>query len=329
MTSPELRKNGKYRHPISKTEAIPSVNAIIEAVTGRPWLKNWAAKETRLAAAEHRDADGPDEEWLGAVAATARDRMTAAADRGSNVHNALETVIGDSLANGINYRDAYSGLDADAWTPLTAEARPYIEAGIDFLEQWRFEATWVERTVFGGDDYAGTPDLLGRTHRGLTLVDWKTGQKIDTRDTSLQLTAYAEADHSVHRRSSRAKWKIETLPDIDLLLVVHLRTDGNYVAHEIEPAPKAWQHSLELYRSEFRSRVLNPPRHEWLKQRIAELEPAALEALARRWPAGVPTFKQTTAQNEPQLDAIERTLDGIDQDHDVPFGAKKLLAPAI
>lgn len=63
-------------------------------------------------------------------------------------------------------------------------------------------------------------------------------------------------------------------------------------------------------------------RVEWLRQRAALIlaHEKAKDTLLRRWPEGVPTFKQGghTADHAALIEAV---LDGVEADHELPFGA--------
>lgn len=64
-------------------------------------------------------------------------------------------------------------------------------------------------------------------------------------------------------------------------------------------------------------------RVEWARNRaknIITYSPAAMETLARRWPEGVPTFKQTDDFSVEQLDQIVEVLTAIEAEHGMPFG---------
>lgn len=106
-----------------------------------------------------------------------------AADRGTVVHGVAEKV---TRGEAVEVDDLHAG---------------YVEAAVQFLNDFGVIPKVVERPHFHDKHkWAGTPDLIGEITLGalagaLAVIDWKTSDSGIWPETSLQLSAYANATH--------------------------------------------------------------------------------------------------------------------------------------
>lgn len=92
------------------------------------------------------------------------------------------------------------------------------------------------------------------------------------------------------------------------------------------PVPLSVDQAIETIKEVFPGAIVlaDEARTTWVFERTKTLirhSTTAAEALARRWPENVPTFKTTLNFSDEQLDAIIGVLDQIEAEHGVPFGA--------
>jgi len=142
--------------------------------------------------------------------------LQAAAHRGTAVHKAL------------HYYDD-GELDESTIDPMIL---PYVEAGIRFYAESRFEVAHVEQRVVNLTHYyAGTLDRTGAFPDGsVAVLDWKTGILVPGH--GLQLAAYAGCMD--HPRKYRR-------------IAVQLKDDGTY---RIEEYPmKDFERDFRLFLS--------------------------------------------------------------------------------
>lgn len=124
---------------------------------------------------------------LSEYAGIPRHILDAAAERGNNVHKAVELYLWDML-------------DEDS---LAEEYRPYLEAFKKFQQETGFEAAFIEERVYHRDlMYAGTIDLggtlppRGRMKKSkFALIDIKTTFRL-MQSVGPQIAAYFEAWNS-------------------------------------------------------------------------------------------------------------------------------------
>jgi hypothetical protein len=213
MTTPKVDtiKRGDsrfYVHPDTGTKA-PGVTSIINMLP-KPFLTRWAAKATAEYAVENVGAivqlvlADP----VGAVAllkgAPWRD-TTQAADTGTAVHELFER-----LANGENIRR------------VQPELEPYLSHFHEFLAEFKPTFLYQEETVWSEQhNYAGSFDALMEVDGQLLWTDYKTTRSGVHAEVSLQLSAYAHADHILQGDGSQLP-----LPQSDQGVVLHVRPEG-------------------------------------------------------------------------------------------------------
>ena len=134
-------------------------------------------------------------------------RMRAAGDRGTEVHAHMER-----LARGEPVSEVFKFV--------SPTAKPYVEAGLKFLDEWQPEFKSVETTCYSlTHTYAGTKDAtVYIPSLGIDgVMDWKTGSSV-TADVGLQLVAYDRAEFTLDQQGNRVP-----LTPTGNGLVVHLR----------------------------------------------------------------------------------------------------------
>ena len=179
----------------------------------------------------------------------------------------------------------------------------------------------------------------------LRVLDLKTGSSAMNypHAVACQLALYAQAPLMAELDGDGgATEKFRRMPEVDLDvgLVVHMPSETEAVVYEVDIAA-GWQTVCKV--------IL--PTIEWRKRKAADLvnvageatvdtslvvpllrsyvlrrlqwlrenHPAALEVVARRWPADMPTLKQSDAHSEEQLDAILALLTSAEAQHRIPF----------
>lgn len=115
--------------------------------------------------------------------------LTAAGNRGSRIHAAIESFIkGDEIKHDAQFPDSYGNM-----AELTADEYRALVKFADWDALTRPEYLVTEKTVvskiFG---YAGTLDCLARIGGKLYVIDWKTGKSVYT-SYFLQVSALKQA----------------------------------------------------------------------------------------------------------------------------------------
>ena len=176
--------NGKERdttlRDARKLNLLPSVTEIINVID-KPALTNWKLKQVTRAAWVFGDTQDYNlDEYHGAVMADAFEDSTNARDRGSEIHNCLELILGGNPIAKRNYPDDIYQVADTAYSKL-----------IDYCETAKFEP---EKIVVG-NGYAGMVDA----HNDDFVIDWKTKDIDDVTkrmawdEQAMQLAAYQHA----------------------------------------------------------------------------------------------------------------------------------------
>ena len=184
----------------------PGVTTVID-VLDKPALRNWYAEQAAKRAVDEWDRlqTMTVSERLEFIRYGARDKVTAAALRGTEIHT-----LGEKVAHGgdVEVPPAHVG-------PVTAYAR--------FLDKWGIEViaseTPLANITYG---YGGTADLwckIGARDDAVALVDVKTGKGVYS-ETGLQLAAYRFSELIQPEKGV----EIAT-PTVDLVYVAHVLTD--------------------------------------------------------------------------------------------------------
>lgn len=176
-------------------EKIAGVTSVID-VLDKPALRQWYAKTAAERAVNEWDriAEMPVAERLSYIQYGARDRVTAAALRGNEIHD-----LGEKLSR---------GEEVD----VPAEHRGPVEAYARFLDKWDIEVLATETPLCHTKHrYGGTADLwctVGKLDGATFLGDIKTGSGVYN-EVGLQLAAYRFADLVQVDGEDRAAFEVE------------------------------------------------------------------------------------------------------------------------
>lgn len=272
--------------------------------------------------------------------AAANDRaLKQAADRGTNVHDALAAHI----------------LGQDE-LELTAEEQGYYAAGRRFLDDWTPTFVAVELVVYVDDlEVAGTCDWIAQIdmpgHGPVVILgDWKTrgnGRHGAYPEEAAQLGIYSLATRGVVDADT-----VVDLPPVEQLAIVSLVEDGSYGFYPIDVAlgRSAATHMVATYRGvqlleQIGKQAIGTPvvtepaqttladdlalstRIVWLRKRIEALTPAARLEASKTWPDGAPR-KAAAICSHTEIDDIAACLDRVEAAHQIPFGPSDPATPA-
>ena len=193
----------------------------VTSITGtlpKGWAIPWASKLTAEYAVENWDALSKmtKRERFDLIKGATNRKRDDAADRGTVVHNAIESYLGHTAPD----------------PHMTMDECQCVASAIEFLTARKSEVLGVEVTVFSElHGYAGTVDLWDSVDGESWLLDWKTSGAIYP-EYGIQLTAYQHAEWAIVDKVEigRDKWVgklIEWGPHVvPNLGVVHVQPDG-------------------------------------------------------------------------------------------------------
>jgi hypothetical protein len=207
----------------------PGVTTVTK-VLDAPALTNWKLNQVALSAIENAERLVADREAGKADAAVKylTTPSTAAMDRGSRIHGAIESILRRETPT-IDPRDAGAIAGARAWLN-----QQRVEHGLRAIE---VEAYLLNPTI----GYGGTLDLIAELDGEVWLLDWKTGNSVATpdgnvyRDHRLQLAAYAHAEF-LAKVGDPTRYP---LPAITRFGIVHV-TDGGTRLYEAMVTDRDW-----------------------------------------------------------------------------------------
>lgn len=220
---------------------VPSVTTILKQYSKGDVLVNWASRSVAEFAVEHMD------QWQNLPMDAAVDMLKRAPWRHTSNRMALGSAVHAALESWQGGEPVVEDLDLV----------PYIAAGIGYLDEHVDHVLEKEVSVYNIQyQYAGTVDVFATLKDGRTaVVDWKSGKAIYP-ETALQLSAYANCDF-IGDDDGTAR----DLPHIDVGIVVHLKDDATYVAHEVEMTARLFRtfvalRSLQLFKDDFEQSAL-------------------------------------------------------------------------
>jgi hypothetical protein len=221
-------------------------------------------------------------------------------------------------------------------TDVAAYQRALDAHGLTVDPQW-VEVVLLNRPL----EIAGTADRLYRDHENqLVVADLKTGGYLAWLSFAMQFSIYATATHWF----DPATGELHEMPEVrqDHALLVHLPAgegrcrieplsvevgyDATLMALEVrrvraldkEPRVKAatWHPPITEVAPKSKPPVMSRQKmREELVARIGWLRqnaPDVLEIVAARWPAGVPTLRESIGHTDAQLAAIRDVLDDVE-----------------
>lgn len=157
-----LDENRYYE--IAPGEYVPSITTILNAYPKGYGFNKWLASLTSYEESQKI--------------------LHKAGDRGSHVHNAIETLLsGEEL----NYTDHPYGSNK----PFTPEEWKFVLSFMNWFEKTKPIVKSIEETVYG-QGWAGTVDLVCKIDNKPVIVDWKTSSAIHE-SHKCQIAAYATA----------------------------------------------------------------------------------------------------------------------------------------
>lgn len=194
---------------------------------------------------------------------------------------------------------------------------------------------------------AGRFDRLVIDHRKdrLRVLDLKTGGSAMAYPHAMacQLALYANAPlYAVMDGEEGSTEEFRRMPDVDkeVGLVVHMPNDHEATVYEVDIAAGwdcvvnviiptlKWRKRKDLANpigtssANAPNGLVVPLLRSYVLRRLEHLRanhPSVLEALARRWPAGVATLKHSDAHTEAELDSILAVMDEVEAKHKLPF----------
>lgn len=215
----------------------------------------------------------------------------------------------------------------------------HIDQVKEWCDRWQPEFLHAEQPVFSRTHgYAGTPDAFVKLPGiGVVVADWKRQDK-PYDDVARQLAPYARADYLI---AGDAVYRRAPVPDTVGAVVVNFPPDGTPAQvrpvkpHLLDQAWETFLHTIHVHNDRNTAylddpvnapTVLpgDPDRRAALQARI-ELyrafyaDTGILLWLSTRWPAGIPTLKQSDQHTADQLAVIERLLDEAEAEHQIPF----------
>jgi hypothetical protein len=235
------------RNPVGRTyaygeTALPGVTTIINRVIAKPALVAWAAERVAVGAVDRRNI------WRNMARDEAVDFLKRspwrererAADRGTLVHLLCEVLERDEVPE---IPQGYEGF-----------VRAFNQWRSDFAPTFRHsETTVVTPPRYGATGYAGRLDFIAQLQGGdVALVDIKIGKDVYP-ETSLQLTAYRQAELIVNDDGSE-----EAMPFVDSTWALRLMPDDYDFAPVRSDASVrvAWEAVLDLYSWAMRSDLI-------------------------------------------------------------------------
>lgn len=241
--SPRNATEDRYgnRTYVWREEKYHSVTTINNAI-GKPFLVNWAARETAKYAvvnfrqlgvllepnSEGEVDDSAAIDWLKGAPYRETER---AANVGTEIHAAIEAhVLGKP-------RPAVA-------LPL----QPHMDGFYAFLDQYEptFELGLAEASVFNRSQrYAGTLDAIGSIDGRRLIFDWKSGKNVYP-EVALQLAAYRHAEFVGMPDGSELP-----MPQVDGGACLHIPKTGDWKLLDVECGEEiftAFQFVREVYR---------------------------------------------------------------------------------
>lgn len=322
-------KEFKKKLPSGQTVKLDAYRAAIYAVDNLAYIRD-IAKDDREAA-------------IATVAASADHALNRAARRGTHVHQAAEW-----RANNMPVDPAM----------FSEDARPYLPVIDQFVADLRPVFLYSEVVGIRRGWWGCTIDTVLSIDGVTYVADWKTraadSQHGAYEEEACQIGANARCDYYIVRRNGDAV-RIP-VPHIDRGLIISLRPDGyELYPIELEPAAAGAENLRYCWATKADGQkmargAIGRPLHpsalrpadaieealdiqvvtDWLRGRVTYLiehHPAAANALAAVWPAGVPTLKQG-GHSIDQLNLIADACDRVEKDHQIPFGASRPLTAA-
>ena len=188
--------------------------------------------------------------WLGGKGWDEAEAIkSAAGDKGSKVHKAIEDLIGGKE---LKMDDKYSDSSGEP-SELTVEEWECIMSFSDWFKETKPKVIQLEQVVYNEKvGYAGTVDMVLEIEGKKWIVDIKTGQSIWP-EYELQISAYKHAMQGIDKlailqvgyRLNKRKWKLSEVEDkFDLFLSARKIWENEN--KDVQPKQKDYPTSLSL-----------------------------------------------------------------------------------
>jgi hypothetical protein len=204
-----LARDAQHNYYLDGKGPITSVTTILKVVDKSGPLIGWAKRITAEAAVRHAEKlpewvkDFGDDGAVGMLTKASNVIRDKAANAGSEIHTFAEAIV--------------RGQDVE----VPEELQPYVTSFLRWREDFEPEFLAAEEMVYSHHGYAGTFDAIVRIAGEVWCLDYKTSRQCYP-ETSLQLAAYAFADH-IGRPGDPTRYAI---PKVDQFGVVHIRPEG-------------------------------------------------------------------------------------------------------
>jgi hypothetical protein len=189
-----------------KIGAVPSVTTVLEVIA-KPQLENWKIEQAILSALTLPKREGEREkEYLSRVKDDSKQQVTAAAEEGTRIHDAIE----------IGFKRGERAVP-DAYIPHYRAARKRISDLFPDVKDWVAERSFAHHSGFGGKvdlhspstgitgDYKGKDGELWQDDEHAYSIAYVDGERKDKRcdyDQVYQLGAYTKVSSSRAVRAS-------------------------------------------------------------------------------------------------------------------------------
>lgn len=231
MTATTFRRSYGSGHSYT-LDGVPKIKGVTTMMRGLPKnLEKYFTEGTAGFAVDNWDrlAEMPPSERLKEIAGWSKRRFEGAGAKGTAVHKMAER-----LARGEE-------------VIVPDHIRGHVEACVQFLDDYKFDADLVEPALFSRKHkYAGSADFFGTAQkphedgRVRVLGDWKTSASGPWGSMAFQLAGYAYADFYLGPDGEELP-----VPEVDECWIVWLRADG-YDVNQMEVTPEIHRQLLYI-----------------------------------------------------------------------------------
>jgi hypothetical protein len=189
---------------------VPGVTTILNQGMPKDFLKYWAARTVAEYVADNLDT-------IKRLYTMGRAPMVAA------LKEVPFQKRDDAGVRGTEVHDLAERLTHGEPVEVPAHIEGYVQACVDFLDDWKPKPLIVERPVgHRAHGWAGKPDLIAELPDGrVVLFDWKTADSGIFPETAYQLCAYSRAEFYTDEDGTE-----HVMPGIDACYAVWLQPGG-------------------------------------------------------------------------------------------------------
>ncbi len=235
MAGPTFRRQygSGHSYTLDGVPKIKGVTTMMRGLKGPP--ESYFCDATAGYAVDDWDrlAGLPPSERLKEIAGATKRRFAGAAVRGTRVHK-----LAEQLARG-----------AEVIVP--DDIRGHVEACVQFLDDYKFEADLIEPALFSRKHkYAGSADFFGTAQkphaegRVRVLGDWKTSASGPWGSMAFQLAGYRYCDFYLSGSGGPGSEELP-VPEVDECWIIWIRGDG-YDVSPMEVTPEVHRQLLYI-----------------------------------------------------------------------------------